>query len=59
VETEAVDDKTTRTRDVNDMMYRMNEYKAIDCECGAKLKVPPSMRGTVVKCPRCGRPHQA
>jgi heat shock protein HtpX len=59
VEAAPLDDKATRTRDVNDMMYRMNNYTTIDCECGAKLKVPPSMRGTVVKCPRCGRPHQA
>ena len=53
-----VDDKMTRTREVNDMMYRMNDYKTIQCECGAKLKVPPSMQGSVVKCPRCGRFHQ-
>jgi heat shock protein HtpX len=59
VETAPVDDKVSRTREVNDMMYRMNDYKAIQCECGAKLKVPPSMQGTMIKCPRCGRPHQA
>jgi heat shock protein HtpX len=60
VETAApVDDKMTRTREVNDMMYRMNDYKTIQCECGAKLKVPPSMQGGVIKCPRCGRTHQA
>jgi heat shock protein HtpX len=53
------DDKMSRTREVNDMMYRMNDYKTIDCECGAKLKVPPSMQGSMIKCPRCGRPHQA
>ena len=53
------DDKVTRTRDVNDMMYRMNDYKTIECECGAKLKVPPSMQGSMIKCPRCGRAHQA
>ena len=54
-----VDDKVARTREVNDMMYRMNNYNTINCECGAKLKVPPSMQGTIIKCPRCGRPHQA
>ena len=59
VEAAPLDDKVTRTREVNDMMYRMNDYTTIDCECGAKLKVPPSMQGTVIKCPRCGRPHQA
>ncbi len=53
------DDKVSRTRNVNDMMYRMNDYTTINCECGAKLKVPPSMQGTMIKCPRCGRPHQA
>ncbi len=53
------DDKVSRTRDVNDMMYRMNDYKTIECECGAKLKVPPSMQGSMIKCPRCGRAHQA
>jgi len=53
------DDKVTRTRDVNDMMYRMNDYQTIECECGAKLKVPPSMQGSMIKCPRCGRAHQA
>jgi heat shock protein HtpX len=59
VETGPLDDKSTRTREVNDMMYRMNDYKTIDCDCGAKLKVPPSMQGGMIKCPRCGRPHQA
>ena len=59
VESSPLDDKVTRTREVNDMMYRMNDYETINCECGAKLKVPPSMQGTVIKCPRCGRPHQA
>ena len=59
VEAAPVDDKMSRTREVNDMMYRMNDYTTINCECGAKLKVPPSMQGTLIKCPRCGRPHQA
>jgi heat shock protein HtpX len=53
------DDKVSRTREVNDMMYRINDYTVINCECGAKLKVPPSMQGTMIKCPRCGRAHQA
>jgi heat shock protein HtpX len=59
VETAPVDDKVSRTREVNDMMYRMNDYQTIQCECGAKLKVPPSMQGTMIRCPRCGTPHQA
>ena len=52
-------EKVARTREVNDLMYRMNDYRIIDCECGTKLKVPPSMLGTVIQCPRCGRNHQS
>lgn len=52
-------EKVTRAREVNDMMYRMNDYKMINCECGARLKVPPSMQHTLIRCPRCGRSHQA
>jgi len=51
-------EKVTRTREVNDLMYRMNDYRTINCECGTRLKVPPSMQGSVVRCPRCGRAHQ-
>lgn len=51
-------EKVARTREVNDMMYRMDDYQMIDCDCGTRLKVPPSMQGTVVRCPRCGRSHQ-
>ena len=51
-------EKIARTREVNDLMYRMNDYQTIDCECGTKLKVPSSMQGSAVRCPRCGRTHQ-
>ncbi|MBN1643506.1 MAG: M48 family metallopeptidase [Dehalococcoidales bacterium] len=51
-------EKIARTREVNDLMYRMDDYRIIDCECGARLKVPPSMEGSVIKCPRCGSPHE-
>lgn len=52
-------EKVTRTREVNDLMYRMNDYHTIDCECGTKLKVPPALQGSVVRCPHCGRTHQS
>lgn len=52
-------EKIARTREVNDLMYRMNDYHTIDCDCGTKLKVPPSLQGSLVRCPRCGRTHQA
>lgn len=53
-----VSEKKERTREVNDMMYRLDDYSVIDCDCGARLKIPPIMRGRSVQCPRCGRKHQ-
>jgi heat shock protein HtpX len=50
-------EKVERTREVSDVMLRLNNYKMIDCDCGTTLKVPPSFRGGSVRCPRCGRVH--
>lgn len=56
---EPLTEKVERTREVNDLMFRMNDYKIIDCDCGARLKVPPSLQGQKIRCPHCGRIHQA
>jgi heat shock protein HtpX len=50
-------EKVERTREVSDVMLRLNNYQTIDCECGTRLRVPPSFRGHSVKCPTCGRVH--
>ncbi len=49
--------KVERTREVSDLMWRLNNYKTITCACGTKLKVPPKFKGSMVKCPHCGRTH--
>ena len=46
--------KVERTREVSDLMWRLNNYKVINCACGTKLKVPPKLRSANVKCPHCG-----
>jgi len=46
-----------RARETSDVMWRLNDYKTIDCECGAKLRVPPGFRETSITCPRCRRRH--
>lgn len=51
-------EKKERTREVNDVMERLNDYRFIDCECGTRLKAPPSYRGHKVQCPHCGRIHR-
>lgn len=50
-------DKITRTRETSDLMWRLNKYRTIDCECGDKLKIPPNYKGSTIKCPHCGRTH--
>jgi heat shock protein HtpX len=44
-----------RTRETSDMLYRMGNYRTVDCNCGARIKVPPSIKDPAIKCPRCGR----
>ncbi|MDP2919928.1 MAG: M48 family metalloprotease [Dehalococcoidia bacterium] len=51
-------EKIERSREVSDLMYRLNDYRTIDCDCGARLKIPPALRGQVVRCPHCGTMHQ-
>ena len=48
-------DKLTRTRETSDLMWRMSNYKTIDCQCGTKLRVPPGFKESEIKCPHCGR----
>ncbi|MDY6893751.1 MAG: M48 family metallopeptidase [Chloroflexota bacterium] len=50
--------KLERTREVSDLMWRMNDYRTIDCDCGTRLKVPPKLKKAKIKCPHCGQTHQ-
>jgi len=49
--------KVERTREVSDLMWKLNDYKIINCDCGTNLKVPPKLKGSRVRCPHCGRTH--
>jgi len=51
----AVAQKAARNREVSDMMLRMNQYRIVDCECGAKWKIPPGFKDDSIQCTRCGR----
>jgi len=44
-----------RSREVSDLMLRMNKYRTIPCDCGTKLKLPPTYKDSTIKCPHCGR----
>ena len=47
--------KVERARETSDLMWRLNNYKTIPCECGTILRIPPNFRAPAVRCPRCGR----
>jgi len=51
----AVSGKSAQKREVSDMMLRLNKYRTVDCECGAKWKIPPGFRDESIICTRCGR----
>jgi heat shock protein HtpX len=47
--------KVERARETSDLMWRLNDYKTINCTCGTKLRVPPRFKESTVRCPHCGR----
>lgn len=51
-------DKLERTRETSDLMWKLSNYREIDCECGTKLRVPPKFKDPKIKCPHCGRIHK-
>ncbi|MFC1871835.1 M48 family metalloprotease [Chloroflexota bacterium] len=50
-------DERQRARETSDVMWRLNKYKTINCDCGARLRVPPNFKETKLTCPHCGRIH--
>jgi heat shock protein HtpX len=57
-ETEPVEkstEKIKRTRDTSELMWRLGNYRTLVCECGTKLRLPPTYRSPDVRCPHCGR----
>jgi heat shock protein HtpX len=48
-------DDVERARETTNALWRLGNYRTVDCECGARVKVPPSIRQPSIQCPRCGR----
>lgn len=46
-----------KTRQTGDLLRRLNNYAFINCDCGGRLKIPPTYKSPTVKCPRCSRVH--
>jgi heat shock protein HtpX len=54
-ELDTISDKALRNREVSDMMLKVNNYRMVDCECGARWKIPPGFKDDNILCTRCGR----
>lgn len=46
-----------KTRQTGDLLRRLNNFAFINCDCGGRLKIPPTYKSPTVKCPRCSRVH--
>lgn len=44
-------------REMGDIMKSVDQYRFIDCDCGIKIKIPPSYQNAQIQCPRCGKMH--
>jgi heat shock protein HtpX len=54
-----VQEQVDRTRQTSDLMWRMSNYKTLNCEnCGTLLRLPPSFNQPAVRCPHCGHVNQ-
>jgi heat shock protein HtpX len=51
-------DQIQRARETSDVMWRLSNYTTVTCDCGAKLRVPPTFKEPTVRCPHCGRTHR-
>jgi len=54
-ETTPQPDEVDRARETSNALWRSGNYRTIDCECGARIRVPPSVNAPAIRCPRCGR----
>lgn len=52
------DSHAGKFRETTNALWKAQNYTFVNCECGAKLKVPPSFQRPEVKCLRCRRAHQ-
>ncbi|MCR4394367.1 MAG: M48 family metalloprotease [Dehalococcoidales bacterium] len=58
-ESSEIKDKIERTRETSDLMWRLNNYRTITCEnCGTRMRLPPTYKAPLIRCPHCGYVNQ-
>jgi heat shock protein HtpX len=48
-------DEVQRARETSNLMWNLNKYNTITCDCGTKLRLPPNFKLPEIRCPHCGR----
>jgi len=44
-----------RARETSGLVWRLNNYETIPCDCGTTLRIPPNFPLPTIKCPHCGK----
>ena len=52
---ETREETVARSRDVGNLLGRIDGFTMMQCPCGVGIKVPPGSSWTSIPCPRCGR----
>lgn len=52
------EDAVERAREALDVINRAAGFLMIPCGCGMRIKLPPQMTLSALKCPRCGKSHE-
>ncbi|MEE8637019.1 MAG: M48 family metallopeptidase [Dehalococcoidia bacterium] len=47
-----------RARETSDVLWRLSNYRTVACDCGARLRVPPTFKEPRIRCPHCGKTRQ-
>lgn len=50
-------EEVERARETSDFLWGLSQYQTIDCDCGARLRVPPDFKEPNIQCPHCGRSY--
>ncbi len=44
-----------RARETSHLLWQLNDYKTISCDCGTKLRLPPNFKKSQIRCPHCAK----
>jgi len=53
-ETKEGTNEVKRARETSNALWQLNDYKTVNCSCGARFRIPPGFSEAEIKCPHCG-----